>query len=207
MQDAFNLAWKLALVCAGTCSDRILDSYSDERSAVGQMVLENAGRLTEVAVIKSYPLQMVRNLVGQVLLGIAPFRSSMINTMSEVSIGYTNGPLNGPAVHGVDGPKPGERFAPTAGERPIGAGGAPRFALASASAGAASRLAGEFEALVDADIRKPPDPNGTWLVRPDGYVACLTKRDDFEPIADYLRKLGGPGVPPPPSLEMPDGAV
>jgi 2-polyprenyl-6-methoxyphenol hydroxylase-like FAD-dependent oxidoreductase len=207
MQDAFNLAWKLALVCAGTCSDRILDSYSDERSAVGQMVLENAGRLTEVGVIKSHPLQMVRNIVGQMLLGIAPFRSSMINTMSEVSIGYTNSSLNGPTAHGVHGPKPGERFAPTAGETPIGAGSASRFVLASASAGAASRLAGEFQSLVDGDIRKPPDPDGSWLVRPDGYVACVTKRDDFVPIAAYLRKLGGPGVPLPPSLEMPGGAA
>ncbi len=34
MQDAINLAWKLALVCRGA-SDTLLDSYSVERSAVG----------------------------------------------------------------------------------------------------------------------------------------------------------------------------
>ena len=36
MQDAFNLAWKLALVCRGDCpSEPLLSSYSAEREAVG----------------------------------------------------------------------------------------------------------------------------------------------------------------------------
>ena len=33
MQDAFNLAWKLALVVRKTCDEHLLDSYSPERSA------------------------------------------------------------------------------------------------------------------------------------------------------------------------------
>ena len=46
MQDAFNLAWKLALVVRGACGERLLDSYSPERSAVGDEVLTTAGTLT-----------------------------------------------------------------------------------------------------------------------------------------------------------------
>jgi 2-polyprenyl-6-methoxyphenol hydroxylase-like FAD-dependent oxidoreductase len=42
MQDAFNLAWKLAMVIHGDASDSLLDSYSPERSAIGDMVLRNA---------------------------------------------------------------------------------------------------------------------------------------------------------------------
>jgi 2-polyprenyl-6-methoxyphenol hydroxylase-like FAD-dependent oxidoreductase len=44
MQDAFDLAWKLALVCRKTCSARLLDSYSVERSEIGDQVLKAAGR-------------------------------------------------------------------------------------------------------------------------------------------------------------------
>ena len=41
MQDACNLAWKLALVCHGGCAEApLLDSYSLERSAVGDEVLK-----------------------------------------------------------------------------------------------------------------------------------------------------------------------
>jgi 2-polyprenyl-6-methoxyphenol hydroxylase-like FAD-dependent oxidoreductase len=53
MQDAFNLAWKLALVWHGRASPALLDSYSPERSAIGDQVLRNAGRLTQVAILQS----------------------------------------------------------------------------------------------------------------------------------------------------------
>ena len=36
MQDAFNLAWKLALAIHGTCGEALLDTYSPERSGVGE---------------------------------------------------------------------------------------------------------------------------------------------------------------------------
>ena len=49
MQDAFNLAWKLALVIEGAARPSLLDSYSRERSAVGDRVLRNAGLMTEAA--------------------------------------------------------------------------------------------------------------------------------------------------------------
>ena len=48
MQDAFNLAWKLAMVVHGTAPPPRLASYSVERSAVGDHVLRNATRLTDV---------------------------------------------------------------------------------------------------------------------------------------------------------------
>jgi 2-polyprenyl-6-methoxyphenol hydroxylase-like FAD-dependent oxidoreductase len=38
MQDAFNLAWKLAMVAHGAARLSLLDSYSVERSAVGDRV-------------------------------------------------------------------------------------------------------------------------------------------------------------------------
>ena len=40
MQDAFNLAWKLALVVRKRCNEHLLDSYSPERSKVGDEVLK-----------------------------------------------------------------------------------------------------------------------------------------------------------------------
>ena len=34
LQDAINLAWKLALVCQGYCNTVLLDSYEAERRPV-----------------------------------------------------------------------------------------------------------------------------------------------------------------------------
>lgn len=44
MQDAFNLAWKLAFVVKGDAGPGLLESYSLERAPVGRQVVERANR-------------------------------------------------------------------------------------------------------------------------------------------------------------------
>jgi 2,4-dichlorophenol 6-monooxygenase len=44
MQDAYNLAWKLALVVRGAAGDGLLDSYDAERQPVGRQVVDRANR-------------------------------------------------------------------------------------------------------------------------------------------------------------------
>jgi 2-polyprenyl-6-methoxyphenol hydroxylase-like FAD-dependent oxidoreductase len=188
MQDAINLAWKLALVVRGTCAERLLDSYSPERSAVGDQVLKAAGRLTAVATLRNPVAQGVRNLVGHLMLGLAPVRRAVADTMTEVSVGYPDSPLNGPGLH--DGPRPGERVAPVAGEVPVGSGRAPRFALFARRAAAAEDLVRRFDGLLDPDIRPPFRDGGIWLVRPDGYAACSS--EDPAVVGGYLERLRRP---------------
>jgi 2,4-dichlorophenol 6-monooxygenase len=44
VQDAFNLAWKLALVIQGKASPRLLDSFSAERQPVGKQIVARANK-------------------------------------------------------------------------------------------------------------------------------------------------------------------
>jgi len=44
IQDAFNLAWKLAYVVKGWAGPGLLESYSDERAPVGAQVVDRANR-------------------------------------------------------------------------------------------------------------------------------------------------------------------
>jgi 2-polyprenyl-6-methoxyphenol hydroxylase-like FAD-dependent oxidoreductase len=187
MQDAINLAWKLALVCRGTCPEgKLLDSYSVERSAVGAQVLAAAGRLTAVGVMKNHTAQAVRNLLAGFLFGLSPVRRAMAETMTEVSIGYAHSPLNGLVVRGLGGPTAGERAAPVAGQVPVGAGDAPRFALFAAPGDAAAGLLRDFADLLEPAVRPPFRGGGVWLVRPDGYLACAARDGDVATIAEYL---------------------
>jgi hypothetical protein len=187
MQDAINLAWKLALVCRGTCPEgKLLDSYSVERSAVGAQVLAAAGRLTAVGVMKNHTAQAVRNLLAGFLFGLSPVRRAMAETMTEVSIGYAHSPLNGLVVRGLGGPTAGERAAPVAGQVPVGAGDAPRFALFAAPGDAAAGLLRDFADLLEPAVRPPFRDGGVWLVRPDGYLACAARDGDVATIAEYL---------------------
>jgi 2-polyprenyl-6-methoxyphenol hydroxylase-like FAD-dependent oxidoreductase len=189
MQDAFNLSWKLAMVCRNTCSAKVLDSYSVERSEVGAQVLKAAGRLTAVAVMKNPVAQSVRNLVGRFMLGLAPVRRAMVDTMTEVSIGYHHSPLNGRKVLGLAGPEPGERMPPVSGQRPVGAGDEPRFALFGEPSDATARLLRDYPRLLEPELRPPATADGVWLVRPDGYTGCVARRGDSAPFEEYLGAL------------------
>lgn len=47
IQDAYNLAWKLALVLRGTAGEGLLDSYDAERAPVGKQVVLRANKSIE----------------------------------------------------------------------------------------------------------------------------------------------------------------
>ncbi len=95
MQDAWNLAWKLALVHKGLARSSLLDSYSIERSAVGEMVLRNATRLTKVATLRNPIGQFFRNRIVQMVGHLSAFRRTFARDLTEMSIHYPNSPLNG----------------------------------------------------------------------------------------------------------------
>jgi 2,4-dichlorophenol 6-monooxygenase len=44
IQDSYNLAWKLAMVAAGTASPSLLDSYDIERAPVARQIVERANQ-------------------------------------------------------------------------------------------------------------------------------------------------------------------
>ncbi len=182
MQDAINLAWKLALVARGMASaPALLDSYSSERHAVGAEVIAQAGRLTKVAVVASPVLQEIRNRVLSLVMGISPVRDLVTAQMTEISIGYPRSSLNGPddgARH-----KPGERMRPVKGEAPYGAGDIPRFAV---RAGGPVPFA---HPLLEPDTRPGEDGATIELVRPDGYLAMSARDGDWQAIKTYLDRL------------------
>ena len=205
MQDAFNLAWKLALVTRGLAAESpLLDSYSVERSAVGDQVLKAAGRLTTFAVMKGGVQQSIRNHVASLVFGLAPVRNMVADTLTELSIGYPESPLTLQGSHLPDGPQAGQR-APIQGDEsavrrndapvgqndaPVGAGDTPRFAIfAEADDADAAALLAQYPALLESALRPPYHSGGLWLVRPDGYVAVSTKRGDTERVSALLDRL------------------
>jgi 2,4-dichlorophenol 6-monooxygenase len=44
IQDAFNLAWKLALVIKGQAGERLLDSYDEERAPIAKQIVTRANQ-------------------------------------------------------------------------------------------------------------------------------------------------------------------
>jgi hypothetical protein len=196
MQDAFNLAWKLALVCHGlSTAPELLDSYSVERKAVGASVIQSSGRLTKAAMLHGHTAQSLRNLVAHAVMGLSPVRRAIVEAMAEISIGYPESPLNGPASG--EGLAVGARARPLADEPPYGSGNLPRFSL-RAEPGQAEEIAARYPRLVEAGIRPASPGEGIELVRPDGYVAASASSSNWEDIVAYLDSLDQPttGAPP-----------
>ncbi|MFO0823801.1 MAG: FAD-dependent monooxygenase [Gemmataceae bacterium] len=94
LQDAFNLAWKLAFVENGAARPAILDSYHDERHAVGIDLLKNTDRMASVAMLRHPVAIAVRNNVMRVVSGFDVFQQRMRRTISELAIGYRKSPIS-----------------------------------------------------------------------------------------------------------------
>ena len=191
IQDAFNLAWKLALVIRGFGDEEtLLGSYSAERSPIADDVLKGAGRITEVALMRGDFKQAIRNQFTSFIFGLSPVRKKLADVLTEVSIGYPNSPLNGNGGYMGHGPKEGERAPIDTGPSCVGAGDTPRFALyADEVNGAGAELIAKYPHLLEFKLREPFDRSGLWLVRPDGYVALATRHDQWDEVAKYLDVL------------------
>jgi hypothetical protein len=89
-----NLAWKLALVQRGQGrTEALLDSYSLERSAIGDQVLKAAGVFTTIATLRNPIAQSLRNHVAPILTSFQFVRDKVRRNWSEISINYRHGPL------------------------------------------------------------------------------------------------------------------
>ncbi|HEX7198245.1 MAG TPA: FAD-dependent monooxygenase, partial [Dongiaceae bacterium] len=191
MQDAFNLSWKLALVVHGKAKPSLLTSYSPERSAVGDVVLRNATRLTDIAVMRNPVAQTVRNFAARIVLGLSQVQHRFAEQLSEVDIAYPESSLSVTAEHAPHGgelPKAGQRWhGPADGAAPIGAGDKPRFALIGDLA-VTAKLTARFPELTEARAL-PAGVDGLWIVRPDGYVGLVARRDDTAAAENYLARI------------------
>jgi hypothetical protein len=188
MQDAFNLAWKLACAIHGTGGEALLDTYSPERSGVGDEVLKNTSRLTTIGTLSNPVAEELRNIVGRFALGFTPVRHAMVDQMSQVSVGYPNSPMNA-SGHGSFHPAPGHRMAPIAGAPSFGAGDVPRFTLLASPSPTVTKLLASHLKLLNTMLGTPPAADGVWLIRPDGYVAATSPVADLSSISDVLWRM------------------
>jgi 2-polyprenyl-6-methoxyphenol hydroxylase-like FAD-dependent oxidoreductase len=183
MQDAINLAWKLAMVTQGQAAANLLDSYSPERNGVGEMVLRNAGRLTDMATLSHPAAQAARNLALRFLLGFHAVQDRMAATMSEIEIAYPGSPLS-------KGRKSGARLAPEHYDGPPpGAGTTPRFVLFAADKAKGAAMIARFPALLEPEPRTPPAPQSLLIVRPDGYIGLSADGDAWGEAEGYLKHI------------------
>ncbi|GAA5073699.1 FAD-dependent monooxygenase [Thermocatellispora tengchongensis] len=112
IQDAYNLAWKLALVAAGATED-LLDTYDAERHPVGAALLRTTDRAFGVVLSESHLAHLVRGHVAPhlmpALLNRPRFQKLVLGVISQLKIGYPKSPLSRESGRWDGGPRPGAR--------------------------------------------------------------------------------------------------
>ncbi|MEV1026459.1 FAD-dependent oxidoreductase [Streptomyces sp. NPDC050264] len=113
IQEAYNLAWKLALVEQGHAAPELLDSYSQERVPIGAALLDSTRTATVLVQLRNLFAGTVLPLVFSVVRRVTPLRRALtrkvLGGMSGLRIGYGTSPLSIHDAPTAAGPAPGER--------------------------------------------------------------------------------------------------
>ncbi|WP_330242542.1 FAD-dependent oxidoreductase [Streptomyces sp. NBC_00525] len=170
LQDAFNLGWKLALTVRGKAPDSLLDTYHEERHAVGRRVLANI-EAQALLLLGGPEAEPLRALLGE-LVGLDEVRTHLAGMISGLDVRH---PVPGPPH-----PLLGARLPHTV----VRSGGRelttaellrPRGGLLLDLGGTGVRLPAGWADRVravagDAEPGSPVGESGALLVRPDGHV-------------------------------------
>ncbi|MGE0669804.1 MAG: FAD-dependent monooxygenase [Parachlamydiales bacterium] len=194
VQDAFNLAWKLALVQQGSAKERILDTYHQERHPVAREVLKGTTLITNMLTASKAKMFIVA-LLG-LLINHTALQKKMAYAISELRLRYGRNILNRGRLADLfwKGPKPGCR-TPDVAELPDGKRlfqylAHPRHTLLCFGNAEAliSQVQEEFPNLIVPIIVSPSQQGPGYIHDPSGQIA---KRYLVEKEALYLIRPDG----------------
>jgi 2-polyprenyl-6-methoxyphenol hydroxylase-like FAD-dependent oxidoreductase len=210
LQDAYNLAWKLALVIQGRADASLLDTYEDERVRVAQRLLNTTDRGFRFIVADNLGAGLLRT---QVLARVAAFalgrksiQSAAFRTVSQTGIRYRHSALSQSMPLPDGAPRAGDRF-PWLNLRLRSNGpvedlfatvddtrfnlyvfGQPAPAAESLPLGDLLRVhVIPSDPVNEAELQRAGIPQPSfYLVRPDGYVGLCGMDLDEEELSRYM---------------------
>lgn len=166
IQDAFNLAWKLAAVLDGTAGPALLDTYDTERRTMAQGLLAFTAQLHDVSTMSNPDSIELRNKMLGVLGELPEFSGWLARRLAQIAVTYGGGDGPGPAVGDRMPPRPG--MADGLGWSIV----LPPHADAVAVKENVERGDIPIAVAVDQDL-----PHAV-LVRPDGHVALVAAGEE-----------------------------
>jgi 2-polyprenyl-6-methoxyphenol hydroxylase-like FAD-dependent oxidoreductase len=194
IQDAANLAWKLAAVRVGA-PDALLDSYDAERGAVGEALLATTSFGLSAATSANPLVERIRDVVASFASKLDPVAQRLAGFVSETAIAYRDSPIVRDAG-GAGTLRAGDR-APNADLRdgtwllaPLQRGRA--LAIVVDGEGSAPELPADTTVLaltagqLDAQALAAYGRGTLHIVRPDGYVGYRGPAADHAALAAYL---------------------
>lgn len=99
LQDAFNLAWKMAMVLKNIARADLLKSYHDERKPVGDFLIERTDRLFKFMVKSSLWARLLRRFILPRVAHTSRLRVRLAKIASQTAIRYEAGVICGATEH------------------------------------------------------------------------------------------------------------
>jgi 2-polyprenyl-6-methoxyphenol hydroxylase-like FAD-dependent oxidoreductase len=93
LQDAFNLAWKLALVHQGVAGSALLDSYEAERRPVAQGITKSGDATEQAQTMTGVVERTARDQNIRAMLADAKSRHHEIVAEAELNVDYAHSPI------------------------------------------------------------------------------------------------------------------
>lgn len=108
VQDAFDLAWKLAYVHKGWAPDRLLDSYGADRRPIAEHLVRTTDRFFKIVLDHRAAKKRLFKTIGPTALKLHRVRKMISEFYTEINVAYPESPLNDMQHHSHRTPKPGE---------------------------------------------------------------------------------------------------
>lgn len=94
IQDAYNLAWKLALVTNNKACSALLNTYEEERRPIAKSVLASTHAPTKLLTTQNPALQFVRDHLLLQLLSLELIQPFILKGIAELDIHYRDSSLS-----------------------------------------------------------------------------------------------------------------
>ena len=88
LQDAFNLAWKLALTLKKKASKELLASYNNERHQVGKNIMRMTDFMTRSIALSIPIVRMIRDNIMRCVFALPVFQKRISRKLSGTNINY-----------------------------------------------------------------------------------------------------------------------
>lgn len=212
LQDAYNLAWKLALVAQGKARDELLRTYAMEREPFADWLLRFTDRAFEMVVSESPVVSRIRTSIAPRMLEAALHsgwvRHFVFRTVSQIGIHYRKSPLSVQDRDAKDGGvQAGDRFPWL--HLVLAEGSPPADIFKACEAGRFNLIvmgqdAGDLSPLRHGGVHVIAVPDTTenrtvldasgvplpsfYLIRPDGYVGLAGRQFQSHLVHDWFRE-------------------
>ncbi len=212
IQDAYNLAWKLAFVLKGVANERILDTYNQERLENAKRLLGTPDRLFNITAGSDWLLSFIRTTIfpplAKYILGSDVVKKRFFPLISQIGISYRADALSDHEGDGGFSVQAGDRlpYCLVDGRSIYDKLRAPKFHLLTFSDGRSDHqemrdeAEAEFAHVLDYHVVPlyphvaqvfGADESFHVLVRPDNYIGMISREASLRAFRAYLNDVIG----------------